>query len=63
MKSSIKKYTTAATFLLLLGSCKSDFLDRVNPNLPVEETYWALESDAQAAMPTIYSPIRSQMSG
>ena len=63
MKSSIKKYTTAASFLLLLGGCKSDFLDRVNPNLPVEETYWALESDAQAAMPTIYSPIRSQMSG
>jgi len=63
MNFSIKKYTVIAASLLFLGGCKSDFLDRNNPNLPIEETYWRIESDAQSAMATIYSPIRSQMSG
>lgn len=63
MKLSIKSYTAAAAVLLLLGSCSKDFLDRINPNLPVEETYWQTEADAVAAIATIYSPIRNQMDG
>lgn len=63
MKISIKRYSIAALILLALGGCSADFLDRVNPNLPVEETFWNLESDAMAAMATIYSPIRGQMYG
>lgn len=49
--------------LLSTAGCSSDFLDKVNPNLPVEETFWKLESDALGAMATIYSPIRDQMYG
>ncbi|WP_018628297.1 RagB/SusD family nutrient uptake outer membrane protein [Niabella aurantiaca] len=63
MKRSIKIYTATAAVLLLLGSCSKDFLNKINPNLPVEETYWQIESDAVAAIPTIYSPIRNQMDG
>ncbi|WP_300601297.1 RagB/SusD family nutrient uptake outer membrane protein [Niabella sp.] len=63
MKRSIKIYTATAAALLFLGSCSKDFLNKVNPNLPVEETYWQMESDAVAAIPTIYSPIRNQMDG
>lgn len=63
MKRSIKTYTAAAAVLVLLGSCGKDFLNKTNPNLPVEDTYWQLESDAVSAIPTIYSPIRNQMSG
>lgn len=63
MKISIIKCSIAATLLLSLGGCKSDFLDRINPNKPVEDIFWVNEGDAQAAMATIYSPIRSQMSG
>ncbi|MCD2421605.1 RagB/SusD family nutrient uptake outer membrane protein [Niabella pedocola] len=63
MKTSIKNWSVATALLLALGSCKPSFLDRVNPNLPVEETYWKTESDAQAAIATIYSPIRGQMYG
>ncbi len=63
MNISIKKYAMAATVLLLMGSCSKDFLDRVNPNKPVENIFWTKEADAQAAMATIYSPIRKQMDG
>ena len=63
MKISIKRYTVAAAVLLFMGSCSKDFLNRTNPNLPVEATYWTTEADAVAAIPTIYSPIRNQMYG
>jgi len=52
-----------AVAALLLGGCKEDFLDKINPNQPVEQTFWTTEENAQAAIPTIYSPIRGQMYG
>ncbi|MBX3255576.1 MAG: RagB/SusD family nutrient uptake outer membrane protein [Chitinophagaceae bacterium] len=63
MKTSIKKMSAIATAVLLLGGCKEDFLDKINPNQPVEQTFWTTEENAQAAIPTIYSPIRGQMYG
>lgn len=63
MKTSIIKSSVAMLLLISTVGCSSDFLDRINPNLPVEETFWKLESDALGAMATIYSPIRDQMYG
>ncbi|MDR3010047.1 MAG: RagB/SusD family nutrient uptake outer membrane protein [Sphingobacterium sp.] len=63
MKISIKKYTAAAAVLLLMGSCSKDFLNRTNPNKPVSEIFWSNEAEVQAAMATVYSPIRGQMEG
>lgn len=63
MNISIKKYIVVAAVLLFMGSCKKDFLNRINPNEPVEDIFWNKESDADAAMATIYSPIRGQMYG
>jgi len=63
MNSLIKKYTAIAVLGLSLTGCKKDFLDKFNPNFTVEETFWQTEADAVGAIPTIYSPIRSQMDG
>lgn len=64
MKTSIKKLSVIAAAALILGGCKeADFLNKINPNQPVEQTFWTSEANAQAAMATIYSPIRGQMYG
>ncbi|MBX2924772.1 MAG: RagB/SusD family nutrient uptake outer membrane protein [Chitinophagaceae bacterium] len=63
MKASIKKISAIATAVLLLGGCKEDFLDKINPNQRVEQTFWTTEENAQSAIPTIYSSIRGQMYG
>lgn len=48
---------------LSLTSCSKDFLERINPNKPVEGGFWINENDAVSAVATVYSPIRSQMYG
>ncbi|EEI91070.1 SusD family protein [Sphingobacterium spiritivorum ATCC 33300] len=64
MKTTIlKNISFAAIVALSLSGCKSDFLDLVNPNQAVEETFWTSEANAQAALATVYSPIRGQMYG
>lgn len=63
MNTHINKISAIAVAVLLLGGCKEDFLDKVNPNQPVEQTFWTSEENAQSAIPTIYSPIRGQMYG
>ncbi|MBO9618290.1 MAG: RagB/SusD family nutrient uptake outer membrane protein [Niabella sp.] len=63
MKFFIKKYTALAVLGLSLAGCKKDFLNKINPNFSVEATFWQTEADAVSAIPTIYSPIRSQMDG
>ncbi|MCY4778427.1 RagB/SusD family nutrient uptake outer membrane protein [Sphingobacterium sp. UT-1RO-CII-1] len=63
MKFLINKYTIAAVLGLSLTGCSKDFLDKINPNKPVEAVFWANENDAVSAVATVYSPIRSQMYG
>ena len=63
MKFLIKKYTAIAVLGLSLTGCKKDFLNKLNPNFSVEATFWQTEAEAVGAIPTIYSPIRSQMDG
>lgn len=64
MKNIIKKTSVVAAVALMLSGCNSsNFLEKINPNQPVEQTFWTSEANAQAAIPTIYSPIRSQMYG
>ncbi|MDH6535156.1 RagB/SusD family nutrient uptake outer membrane protein [Parabacteroides sp. 52] len=58
-----KKGILIAWVFCLLTACNSDFLNEVNPNQPTEDTYWNTEADAEAALATIYSPIRGQMYG
>lgn len=53
----------AAVLGLSLTSCSKDFLERINPNKPVEGVFWANEDEAVSAVATVYSPIRSQMYG
>lgn len=65
MKTNILKklVLVPAAVLAITGCNESDFLSFTNPNEYVEDTYWSSEANAQAAMATIYSPIRSQMYG
>ena len=65
MKTNILKklVLVPADVLAMTGCNESDFLSFTNPNEYVEDTYWSSEANAQAAMATIYSPIRSQMYG
>lgn len=65
MKMNILKklVLVPAAVLAMTGCNESDFLSFTNPNEYVEDTYWSSEANAQAAMATIYSPIRSQMYG
>lgn len=65
MKTNILKklVLVPAAVLAMTGCNESDFLSFTNPNEYVEDTYWSSEANAQAAMATIYSPIRSQMYG
>lgn len=65
MKTNILKklVLVPVTALALVGCNESDFLDYTNPNEVVEDTYWTSEANAQAAIATIYSPIRGQMYG
>lgn len=65
MKTNILKklVLVPVTALALVGCDESHFLDCTNPNEYVEDTYWSTEANAQAAMATIYSPIRGQMYG
>ena len=65
MKTNILKklVLVPAAVLAMKGCNESDFLSFTNPNEYVEDTYWSSEANAQAAMATIYSPIRSQMYG
>ncbi len=65
MKTNIfkKLVLVPVTALALVGCNESDFLDYTNPNEVVEDTYWTSEANAQAAIATIYSPIRGQMYG
>ncbi|MCD7937432.1 MAG: RagB/SusD family nutrient uptake outer membrane protein [Tannerellaceae bacterium] len=51
-------------FLILFTACnESKFLDLTDPNNSTEEDYWKTEADVEAAMATVYSPIRAQMYG
>jgi len=64
MKTYIKKLSVLAAIALLVSGCnEKDFLNKVNPNSPVEQTFWTTEANAVSAMPTIYSSIRGQMYG
>lgn len=65
MKTNILKklVLVPAAVFAMTGCNESDFLSFTNPNEYVEDTYWSSEANAQAAMATIYSPIRSQMYG
>lgn len=64
MKTTIKTLTLALVSGFALTSCnESDFLDLKNPNSQVEDTYWTTAENAEASMPTIYSPIRDHMYG
>ncbi|TXH22481.1 MAG: RagB/SusD family nutrient uptake outer membrane protein [Chitinophagaceae bacterium] len=64
MKHSIKKLSVIAAAALLISGCnEKEFLTKINPNSPVEQTFWTTEANALKAIPTIYSPIRSQMYG
>lgn len=51
--------------LLAFGmqSCSNDFLNEINPNEAVEETFWTSAENAEAAMASLYSPLRGQMYG
>lgn len=58
MKTYIKKLSVLAAIALLVSGCnEKDFLNKVNPNSPVEQTFWTTEANAVSAMPTIYSSI------
>lgn len=64
MKASIKRLAIVPMMALALTACnESDFLDLKNPNNKVDDTYWVSEANVQAAMATVYSPIRGQMYG
>lgn len=64
MKTSIKKLSVVAAAALLISGCnEKDFLNKINPNSPVEQTFWTTEANAVSAIPTIYSSIRGQMYG
>jgi len=63
MKFLINKYTIAVVMGLSLTGCSKDFLDKTNPNKPVDVVFWRDENDAVSAVATVYSPIRNQMSG
>lgn len=64
MKTKIfSKFILTALIFCFLTACNSDFLNEVNPNQPTEDTYWNTEADAEAALATIYSPVRGQMYG
>lgn len=64
MKITIKKLAIVPMMALALTACnESDFLDLKNPNNKVDDTYWVSEANAQAAIATVYSPIRGQMYG
>jgi len=59
----IKKVAFAVGITLSLQGCKSDFLNLVNPNEAVEETFWTSAANAESAVATVYSPLRGQMYG
>lgn len=63
MKTSIKILSAIATSVVILSGCQKDFLDKINRNQPVEQTFWTTADNAEKALPTIYSPIRGQMYG
>ncbi len=63
MKTIIKTISALAVVSLLFSGCKKDFLNKINRNEPVEQTFWTSEENAENAIPTIYSPLRSQMYG
>jgi hypothetical protein len=63
MKTKILLTLIAAVSLLFVVGCGADFLEETNPNQPTEDTYWNTEADAEAALATIYSPVRGQMYG
>lgn len=64
MKVNIKQLAFVPMMALALTACnESDFLDLKNPNNKVDDTYWVSEANVQAAMATVYSPIRGQMYG
>lgn len=67
MKTNISKclsWISASVFALSLAGCdESDFLNLTNPNNQTESTFWVSAENAEKAIATVYSPIRSQMSG
>ena len=57
MKTTFKIF--AGLFLLtLLMACEDDLLTVTNPNARTPETFWQSESDAQAALATVYSALQ-----
>ncbi len=63
MKTIIKTISTLAIAGLLFSGCKKDFLNKINRNEPVEQTFWTSAENAESAIPTVYSQLRSQMYG
>ena len=62
--STIKRTSFAAFLACTFAACnESEFLNLTNPNQAVDKTFWTSEANAQAAMATVYSPIRGQMYG
>lgn len=60
---NIKEILLFSMLAFLLQSCSESFLDEINPNEAVEETFWTSAENAESAMATLYSPLRGQMYG
>lgn len=61
---NIAKYLLAGILSSSLYSCnEADFLTEINPNTPVETSFWKTEADVKAALATVYNPIRGATYG
>lgn len=62
--SNIYKYLLVGVIGSFLHSCnEADFLTEINPNSPVETSFWKSADDAKAALATVYNPIRGATYG
>lgn len=63
MKTILKTIFALTVITLLFSGCTKDFLNKINRNQPVEQTFWTTAENAESAIPTVYSPLRGQMYG
>lgn len=64
MKNNIAKLALIPLLAGSLTACnEADFLNKVNPNIATEGTFWVTAKNLDHAMGTIYSPIRNQCYG
>lgn len=59
----LKETVIALLLVFVVQSCSEDFLDEVNPNEEVDQTFWTTGENAESAVASIYSPLRGQMYG